>query len=63
MAFDIHLTGHVKSVVEATLPGYRAFAARLALGLQMPGAAARLTRHQDGHFASCLKARTGGEHR
>ncbi len=21
MAFDIHLTGHVKSVVEATLPG------------------------------------------
>ena len=40
-----------------------AFAARLALGLQMPGAAARQTRHQEGHFASCLLASTGSEHR
>ena len=39
-----------------------AFAARLAPGLICPEQLARLTPHQDGHFASCLKARTGGEH-
>ena len=40
-----------------------AFAPRLALGLICPEQLARLTPHQDGHFESCFRATTGGEHR